>query len=128
MKNLNLIKGKKYHIIYVRKSKYTGKGESIDNQSELIKQKLLFKYPEIDIENDVLIFTDEGFTGANTNRPDFQYMMDIIRKGYAKSLNCYRLDRVSRNVGDFCNLINELQKYKTEFLSIIEDFDTITPM
>lgn len=128
MRKLNLIKGKKYHIIYGRKSKYTGKGESIDNQIELIKQKLEFKYPEIDLENDILVFTDEGFTGANTNRPDFQYMMDIIRQGYAKSLNCYRLDRVSRNVGDFCNLINELQKYGTEFLSIREDFDTRTPM
>lgn len=115
------------HIIYSRKSKYTGKGESVENQVDLCKQKLLTKYPDLNDEN-IKVFTDEGFTGANTNRPSFQKMMDLIRENKVDSVTCYRLDRVSRNVGDFCNLINELQIYNVGFVSIREDFDTTSPM
>ena len=110
------------HIIYSRKSKYTGKGESVENQVDLCKQKILAKYPNIKV------FTDEGFTGANTNRPAFQKLLNEIRDNKVESVTCYRLDRVSRNVGDFCNLINELEKYNVGFISIREDFDTTSPM
>lgn len=122
MKELN-----RWHIIYSRKSKYTGKGESVENQVDLCKQKLLAKYPDLK-EEDIKVFTDEGFTGANTNRPDFQKMMNLIRENKVASVTCYRLDRVSRNVGDFCNLINELQAFNVGFVSIREDFDTTSPM
>ena len=74
MKELN-----RWHIIYSRKSKYTGKGESVENQVDLCKQKLLAKYPDLK-EEDIKVFTDEGFTGANTNRPAFQKMMSLIRE------------------------------------------------
>lgn len=120
-------KKNRLHIIYSRKSKYTGKGESVENQVDLCKQKLKAKYPDLKDE-DIRVFTDEGFTGANTNRPSFQKMMNLIRDNKVESVTCYRLDRVSRNVGDFCNLINELQSYNVGFVSIREDFDTTSPM
>lgn len=120
-------KKNRLHIIYSRKSKYTGKGESVENQVDLCKQKLKAKYPDLKDE-DIRVFTDEGFTGANTNRPSFQKMMNLIRDNKVESVTCYRLDRVSRNVGDFCNLINELQAYNVGFVSIREDFDTTSPM
>jgi len=115
------------HIIYSRKSKYTGKGESVENQVDLCKQKILAKYPNL-TDDDIKVFTDEGFTGANTNRPAFQKLLNEIRDNKVESVTCYRLDRVSRNVGDFCNLINELEKYNVGFISIREDFDTTSPM
>ncbi len=115
------------HIIYSRKSKYTGKGESVENQVDLCKQKILAKYSNL-TDDDIKVFTDEGFTGANTNRPAFQKLLNEIRDNKVESVTCYRLDRVSRNVGDFCNLINELEKYNVGFISIREDFDTTSPM
>lgn len=118
---------KRKHIIYSRKSKYTGKGESVENQVDLCKQKLLAKYPDLG-PNDIEVYTDEGFTGANTNRPAFQKLLDDIKLNKVESVTCYRLDRVSRNVGDFCNLINELEKSEVGFISIREDFDTTSPM
>ena len=117
----------KKHIIYSRKSKYTGKGESVENQIEMCKQKILTKFPNIN-ENDIIVLSDEGFTGANTNRPSFQKMIELVKDNKVFSITCYRLDRISRNVGDFCNTITELQKYNVSFLSIREDFDTSTPM
>ena len=51
-----------YYAIYSRKSKFTGKGESIENQIEKCKEKLLYKYGE-DIKDKIKVYQDEGFTG-----------------------------------------------------------------
>ena len=115
-----------FYAIYSRKSKFTGKGESIENQIELCKNQLINKY-NID-ENDIKVYQDEGFTGYNTNRPQFQEMMKDIRNKKIKCIIVYRLDRISRNVADFCNLKNEFLKYNVNFISVTENFDTSTPM
>ena len=114
------------YAIYSRKSKFTGKGESIENQIELCKNQLINKY-NIKEEN-IKIYQDEGFTGYNTNRPQFQEMIKDIRNKRIKCVIVYRLDRISRNVTDFCNLKNEFIKYNTDFISVTENFDTSTPM
>lgn len=114
------------YAIYSRKSKFTGKGESIENQIELCKNQLINTY-NIKEEN-IKIYQDEGFTGYNTNRPQFQEMIKDIRNKKIKCVIVYRLDRISRNVTDFCNLKNEFIKYNTDFISVTENFDTSTPM
>jgi site-specific DNA recombinase len=38
------------------------------------------------------------------------------------------LSRLSRNISDFCDLYKDLGKYKANFLSIKEQFDTSTPI
>ena len=124
MKKENL--NKQYYAIYGRKSKFTGKGESIENQIELCKSELFNKY-RIDEEN-IRIYQDEGFTGYNTNRPQFKQMFEDIRARKIKCVIVYRLDRISRNVADFCNLKNEFLKYDIDFISVTEKFDTSTPM
>lgn len=116
----------KLYIIYSRKSKFTGKGESIENQIEMCKNTLLNKYENI--EKNIVIFQDEGFTGYNTNRPEFQKMMKLIRTKKVECVIVYRLDRISRNVSDFCNLRDEFEKYHVAFISVTENFDTSTPM
>lgn len=113
--------------IYSRKSKFTGKGESIANQIDLCRAYIKSKNPDI-ADDSILIFEDEGYSGKNTNRPQFQHMMSEIRNGNIQTVVCYRLDRISRNVGDCSNLINELALYGVEFCSINENFDTTTPM
>ena len=114
------------YAIYSRKSKFTGKGERRENQIELCKNQLINKY-NIKEEN-IKIYQDEGFTGYNTNRPQFQEMIKDIRNKKIKCVIVYRLDRISRNVTDFCNLKNEFIKYNTDFISVTENFDTSTPM
>lgn len=114
------------YTIYSRKSKFTGKGESIENQIELCKNQLINKYNIA--EENIKVYQDEGFTGYNTNRPEFQAMMKEIRNKKIKCVIVYRLDRISRNVSDFCNLKNEFLKYNVDFISVTENFDTSTPM
>lgn len=112
--------------IYSRKSKFTGKGESIENQIELCKK---YAHTHFDIEEkDIYIYEDEGFSGGNTNRPQFQMLLNDAKKKKFDVLICYRLDRLSRSVGDFTNTMDEIQKYGVSFVSIREQFDTSTPM
>lgn len=118
---------KKKTAIYSRKSKFTGKGESIANQIDLCKAYIKNKNNNI-CDDDILIFEDEGYSGKNTNRPQFRQMMNEIRNNKIEAVVCYRLDRISRNVGDCSGLIDELALYGVEFCSINENFDTTTPM
>lgn len=110
--------------IYSRKSKFTGKGESTHNQIELCKE-----YAENHFEiNEFIIYEDEGFSGGDTSRPKFQKMLKDAENNIFDILICYRLDRISRNISDFSNLIELLQKSSIGFASIREQFDTSTPM
>ncbi len=118
---------KRKKAIYSRKSKYTGKGESIDNQIEMCKSKLKMIYPDIDLENDVIIYEDEGFSGYYTKRPGFQKMMEAVKNREIDCIFFYRLDRISRNVKDFCEIKDTLEYYDVNFYSASENFENITP-
>lgn len=113
--------------IYSRKSKFTGKGESIENQIELCKQYIRAHYPNCK-DDGILIYEDEGFSGGNIQRPQFKKMMADARTNTFSAIVCYRLDRISRNIGDFAKLIEELDGLKVSFISIKEQFDTSSPM
>lgn len=110
--------------IYSRKSKFKEEGESIKNQIEMC-----IKYA-----NNVLgiteyeIYQDEGFSGGNTDRPEFQKMMHDLKSKKFTHLICYRLDRISRNVSDFSSTLDILNKYDVAFVSIKEQFDTSSAM
>lgn len=73
-------------------------------------------------------YEDEGFTGANTNRPAFQKLTSDISERKIDILICYKIDRVSRDVKDFSNFFSFLQENKVEFVSIKEQIDTSTPL
>jgi len=113
--------------IYSRKSKYTGKGESTQNQIEACKRKIELTFDDVDLKNDVIIFEDEGFTGYNTNRPDYQKMLKMIKNKEIKAIVFYKIDRISRNVSDFSNLVIELNNYDVAFLSATESIENVTP-
>lgn len=113
--------------IYSRKSKFTGKGESIENQIEMCRQYINMHYPEVSDEH-ILAYEDEGYSGKTIQRPHFKKMMDDCHKHKIRMIICYRFDRVSRNIKDFADLIQELDRLNISFVSIKENFDTSSPM
>lgn len=113
--------------IYSRKSKFTGKGESIGNQIELCKEYIRAHYGD-DALDHLVVYEDEGFSGGNLNRPDFRKMMAAAKERKFKAIIVYRLDRISRNISDFSSLIEELARLDIAFVSIKEQFDTGSPM
>ena len=113
--------------IYSRKSVYTGKGDSIENQVQMSKQYIFSRLENV-TEKDIRIYEDEGYSAKSTDRPEFQRMLKDLREDQLDCIVCYRLDRISRNVGDFAQLIEEINKRGVTFLCIKEEFDTSKPM
>lgn len=112
--------------IYSRKSRFTGKGESIANQIEECKKYCLYLLhkPEENIE--FVIYEDEGYSGKDLERPAMKKLLGELAQ--YDFLVCYRLDRVSRSVSDFSNFIKKLEQAGVEFISVSESFDTTKPM
>ena len=55
-------------------------------------------------------------------------MMNDIRAGKIKRVIVYKLDRISRSILDFANMMEIFQKYHVAFVSSTEKFDTSTPI
>ena len=60
--------------IYSRKSKFTGKGDSVKNQVQMCKE-----YGKMHGITSYIVYEDEGFSGGTTNRPKFQKMIHDAR-------------------------------------------------
>lgn len=105
--------------VYARQSVEKKNSLSIDGQIDLCRRTA---------GQELRVYQDKGFSGRNTQRPDFQRLMQDIRAGRIDKLYVYRLDRFSRSVADFGNLWNTLQEHQVEFVSVSESFDTSTPM
>ncbi len=109
-----------YDALYARQS--IEKKDSISVESQL-------EYCRYETHGEACIeYTDKGFSGKDTNRPGFETMMNDIRTGKIKRVIVYKLDRISRSILDFANMMEIFQKYQVEFVSSTEKFDTSTPI
>lgn len=109
--------------VYARKSVEKENSISCETQVEYCKAMIR---PEERNEK-VLIFVDNGFSGGNTERDGFQKMMRKIEQGKITKVLVYRLDRISRSLADFVNILAVFKKYGVEFVSTQEAFDTGSP-
>lgn len=109
-----------YDAIYARQSVDKDDSISIESQIEYCTYEVRGGHFEV--------FSDKGYSGKNTDRPQFQEMMSKIRHGEIRRVICYKLDRISRSILDFTGMIEEFQKLGVEFVSCTEKFDTSTPM
>ena len=75
----------------------------------------------------VKVYSDAGFTGANTDRPALQKMLFDLKKEKIDIILVYKIDRLSRSPKDFYQLIEFFEQSKIDFISITERFDTSTP-
>ena len=73
-------------------------------------------------------YDDGGFTGANTDRPAFQRLLADIEAGKVDAVAVYRMDRLTRSLLDFTQLIEGFNRKGISFVSVTESFDTTTPM
>lgn len=73
-------------------------------------------------------YIDKGYSGKNTNRPQFMQMMSDIRDGFINSVIVYKLDRISRSILDFSAMMEQFEKFHVQFISATEKFDTSSPM
>ena len=110
----------KYCAIYARQS--IDKADSISIETQI--ERCRMEAGDVPFQ----IYADRGFSGKNTERPQFQAMLRSIRNGEISGVICYKLDRCSRSILDFTQLMELFQRYGVSFISCTERFDTGTPM
>lgn len=106
--------------LYIRQSLDKQDSISVENQIEFCKYETRGGAFET--------YIDKGFSGKNINRPAFMQMMQDIKTGKIRRVIVYKLDRISRSILDFANMMEVFQTYGVEFVSSTEKFDTSTPI
>lgn len=107
--------------IYARQSLEKKDSLSMETQIDFCKKVLS--------DNETVeVFTDQGYSGKNIERPAFQQMMRQVENGDINKVIVYKLDRISRSVLDFANLMETFRQHHVTFQSTQEQFDTATPM
>ena len=106
--------------IYARKSVFREDSISIESQIEMCRYEA--KGAEC------TVYSDNGFSGKNTDRPEYQRMIEDIKSKKIDKVIVYKLDRISRSILDFSNMMNLFQKMNVAFVSATEHFDTSSPM
>lgn len=115
--------------IYVRKS--TEKGlelefNSLHNQEDSCRSYILSQ--AFNNWEYFKTYTDGGISGGTMERPALKQMLEDIRKGLIQTVVVYKVDRLSRSIMDFHNMMKEFDKYGCNFVSITQAFDTSTSM
>lgn len=107
--------------IYARQSVDKKDSISIETQIEACKR-------HFGKDEEYKIYSDKGWSGKNINRPQFTQLLADVECGRITKIVVYKLDRISRSLHDFSNLIELFRKYNVEFASTVETFDTSTAM
>lgn len=111
---------------YNRKSVYSDHSDSVKNQERMCRDHAQLRFG--DQMESFTVYQDEGFSGANTERPGLKRLLADINAGKIDALVVYQLDRISRSVKDFSDIWDKLEKKGVSFVSIKEQIDTETPM
>ena len=106
--------------IYARQSVFKEDSISIESQIEQCKHEV--------IDGNYIVYDDKGYSGKNIERPKFREMLNDIRAGKISKVVCYKLDRISRSILDFAEIMEVFSEHNVEFVSVNEKFDTSTPV
>jgi len=73
------------------------------------------------------IYNDDGYSAASRRRPALEKMLADAATRQFEAVLVYRIDRLSRNLKDLIEIVEELAKNGAGFKSITELIDTTTP-
>ncbi len=116
--------------IYTRKS--TEEGLDMEFNSLDAQRDSCEKYIQIQKhEGWTLIpdhYDDGGFTGGNTERPALKRLIKDIENGLIDVVVVYKIDRLSRSLLDFLNMVRMFDEHNVSMVSVTQQFNTSTPM
>ena len=107
--------------LYIRVStdRQVEEGDSLEEQESELKKYCDFR--RFKIQN---IYIERGKSGGNTNRPEYQKLVKDIKTKKINTLIVKKIDRLSRSLLDFEELMATMNTHGVEFVSIRESFDT----
>lgn len=98
---INKIDNRVWHIaVYIRLSKEDGNDESMSVTNQ---RKIILDYLEHNFEGEYIVvdkYIDDGKTGTDFDREDFQRMLTDIEDGKIDCIVCKTLSRAFRNYAD----------------------------
>ncbi len=71
-------------------------------------------------------FVDHA-SGTNEVRPQYQTLLDLVRKRKVDVVLVWRYDRFARSTQALINALKEFQSLRVDFISYQENIDTTTP-
>lgn len=72
-------------------------------------------------------YVDNGWSGKDEKRPQFERLLADIRANKVKGVLVYKLDRIGRSLKHLLNLFEEFRNRNVEFISITQNINTQTP-
>src|SRR5258708_6214446 len=73
-------------------------------------------------------YDDGGYSGGSTDRPDLQKLLDDIRARKIHVILVYKVDRLTRSLADFTNLLKRFDADGVLFVSVTQEFNTTPSM
>ena len=78
-------------------------------------------------DDEYKLYCDDGKSGKDVeHRPQFQMMMQDARDGIISRIIVKKYDRFSRNMREYLNITDELDRYGVTVFSLSEPFNTET--
>lgn len=104
---------------------------STDRQSENSTQYQITAIKEYAKKNNINLlrfYSDEGFSGTNTDRPAFQQMLAAAESGLFDAIIIYDITRASRDVSDWMGFRKKMRMLGVEVLSATQNLgDALDP-
>jgi DNA invertase Pin-like site-specific DNA recombinase len=73
-------------------------------------------------------YDDGGFSGGNTNRPALKRLLQDVEDGRIDVVVVYKIDRLSRSLSDFAQMVDLFDARGVTFVSVTQQFNTTTSM
>lgn len=98
-----------------------------DGVSLAMQRDLCEKYVELHgLPTDTIVYMDEGKSAATMNRPQLDKLRSDLTGGHITDLVVFKLDRLTRKVGDLCTLLRECEEYGVSLHGVRDKLDTGT--
>ncbi len=116
--------------IYTRKSSEEGLEQdfnSLDAQREACEAFILSQKHEGWIALPEM-YDDGGISGATMERPSLKRLLADIEAGRIDTVVVYKVDRLTRSLGDFAKIVEVFDTRGASFVSVTQQFNTTTSM
>ncbi len=73
-------------------------------------------------------YDDGGFSGGSMQRPGLQRLLRDVEAGRIDVVVVYKVDRLSRSLGDFARIVELFERHTVSFVSVTQQFNTTSSM
>lgn len=73
-------------------------------------------------------YDDGGYSGGSMERPALAQLLKDIKQGIINVVVVYKVDRISRSLTDFAQIVQVFEEHNVSFVSVTQNFNTTSSM